>query len=149
MALTSLRVDRGTDRELLILTSLDCHFCRVLNESDDMEEMPITTVKVLSDWGPKDQIANMVIFKSLDPKAQFKHLLTGGTLDPATVDWTRDVTAEYNENRTLFNTLQQQFQIDGNPNFIVKEPDGTYTLIEPKYADPVEVFVNTVRPYLT
>jgi len=146
MALTSLRVDRGTDKELIIVTSLDCHFCRVLNESKDMQEMPVTTLKVLSEWGPKDQITNTVIFKSKDPKAQFKHLLLGGVLEHDTVDWDRDVTEELAENKKLFQDLQKQFGITGNPTFILKEADGTYREIEPQYADPVEIFINTIRP---
>lgn len=144
--LTSLRTDRGTEKELIIVTSLDCAFCRTLMESKDMKETPASTVKVLAEFSPLDQIANMIIFKSKDPKEQLRHILLGGILDHNTVEWDSSLD-EYNENKKYFDFLKEKFDIQETPCFIVKDKDGTLTEVLPEF-DPVQVFVDKVHPKL-
>lgn len=143
-----LRVDRGTDKQLIIFTSPDCEFCRMLNESGRDIDLPITKIFVLAEASSIDRLVNKMIFKAKDPMATYTKLLgQQEEIFDWEVDYNKDVTQDMKDNDDM-NKLLAPFNPQGTPMFFLMKDGVIIEQIQPPAPDMGKMLLDTLSAKL-
>lgn len=143
-----ITIDKGTDYKLLVITSPNCAVCREMQKSNKCDEIPLTRHLVLAPFSPTDELALQTIFKTKDPLKSYKTLLGGQPLNPADIDWVKDIDKAWNENIQMFDKLSKEYDIKGTPTFFIMDKDDNIVKQITLEMQPADVLMFNLAEFL-
>lgn len=141
-------IDKGTQYSLIVLTSPNCSVCREMQKSDKCDKIPLTRKLILAPFSPSDELALQTIFKSKDPLKAYKTLLLGHTLSPDDIEWSKDISKEWNANISMFDLLTKKYNIKGTPSFFIADENDNIIEQVKLEMEPSEVLIYNITKIL-
>jgi len=143
-----ITIDKGTDYKLLVITSPNCAVCREMQKSNKCDEIPLTRKLVLAPFSPTDELALQTIFKTKNPLQAYKTLLSGQPLEPSEIEWTKDVSAVWQENIQMFDYVSANYDIKGTPTFFILDKDDKIVKQITLEMQPAEVLMFNIAEFI-
>ena len=142
-----ITIDKGTKNTLIVITSPNCSVCREMQKSNKCETLPLTRKLVLAPFSPTDELALQTIFKTNNPLEAYKTLLSGNPLNPLDIDWSKDISKEWNENLAMFDKLSEKYKIKGTPSFFIMDENGVILEQIKLEMEPAEVLLYNIQKF--
>lgn len=143
-----IKIDKNTNKELVVVTSPNCYICKTLNENEYFNSIPLTKTIILVEFTVLDKMINNLIWKAYDPYLAYTKLLSGKELLDSEIDYTKDISTISQENQNYLKQIQEKYTVIGVPMFFIRENGQFINQIDIPTVDMALLMINSLKTYI-